>query len=695
MDFIRNLFERVVSNEHRQRKGVILYFILAFISTFIINTSLGINLLNSANNGMELSIYNKILMFISFTLMFTIMIEGFCITYNLGSPLWTNMIISVFVSIAFIFGIHLISGSMLSNQVESNTAGNIANIYATGQYYSMDDNQKRKVGSVYQFKKDLLEDIIYIENKKDLVKDSNNYETAGHDPMRDFSNYSFWNILGVLIYTDPAVLKSYEDKIEDIHERKLEKNLKAKTESLHDSYAIAYQTLKDDFRNKQNQYNNQVSVFNNINTIIDKDYQFINSYYLKEADKVNTAVLKINMNADAWANQFVRKEKATLIDLLERMLSKKKCNQSCIDRAYNKYNKKYKSLLGVSYKYWLVEKEKSGLTQALEESAKLVVSSGTSLLYQARPGYLQQQKEANHIKYDDSHYYLLAKNLYLNNEANKNELITQSPSSTGSIVLKAKSVTELKNIASLKNGLIKAFAANKGYTISANDILSKSQFNETAKRYYTNKYKVKIDKPVFEKMAKDSKYQDIARNQLGIYYVEGMPLNYSNKELADKVLKDKFKDEIVKVEQSIDNKEAYKKVIYPYVMLFFVTLFFMISAITFISTVLFFIIRRIGELGNTSVTPKLNSIITGILLVITTISIYNYDLSKSTDMEAGKEVAQKLSDRSFKDEFMINTIMFTYPIMIKTEIIKEKYYINVLTDAYSVFDTTSKGSNRR
>jgi len=695
MDFIKNLFDRVVSNEHRQRKGVILYFILAFISTFIINTSLGINLLNSANNGMELSIFNKILMFISFTLMFTLMIEGFCITYNLSSPLWINLIISVFTTIAFILGINLISGSMLSNQIESSTAGNIANIYATGQYYSMDENQRKKVGSVYQFKKDLLEDIIYIENKKDLVKDRNNYETAGHDPMRDFSNYSFWNILGILIYTDPEVLKSYESKIEDIHERKLEKSLKAKTESLHDSYSIAYQTLKDDFINTEKQYNNQVKVFNNINSIIDKDYQFINSYYFNEADKVNNTVLKINMNADAWANQFVRKEKATLVDLLERMLSKKKCNQSCIDKAYNKYNKQYKSLLGVSYKYWLVEKEKSGLTQALEESAKLIVSSGTSLLYQARPGYLQQQKEANHIKYDDNHYYLLAKNLYLNNEANKNELITQSPSSTGSIVLKAKSVTELKNIASLKNGLIKAFAANKGYTISANDILSRSQFNETAKRYYTSKYKVKIDKPVFEKMAKDQKYQNIARAQLGTYYVEGMPLTYSNKDLADKVLKDKFKEEIVKVEQSIDNKEAYKKVIYPYVMLFFVTLFFIISAITFISTVIFVIIRRIGELGNTPVTPKLNSICTGILLIITTLSIYNYDLSKSTDMEAGKEVAQKLSDRSFKDEFMINTIMFTYPIMIKTEIIKEKYYINVLTDAYSVFDTTSKGSNRR
>lgn len=81
-------------------------------------------------------------------------------------------------------------------------------------------------------------------------------------------------------------------------------------------------------------------------------------------------------------------------------------------------------------------------------------------------------------------------------------------------------------------------------------------------------------------------------------------------------------------------------------------------------------------------------------MVIISIYVYNYDLSKSTDLIAAKEIANKLSDRSVKDEFMINTIMFTYPIMIETEIIKEKYYINVLTDAYSVFDKTSKGISR-
>lgn len=80
---------------------------------------------------------------------------------------------------------------MLSNQIETSTAGNIANIYATRQYYSMDANQRKSIGNVYQFKKDLLNDIIYIENKRDLVKDKENYETAGYDPMRDFSNYSF------------------------------------------------------------------------------------------------------------------------------------------------------------------------------------------------------------------------------------------------------------------------------------------------------------------------------------------------------------------------------------------------------------------------------------------------------------------------------------------------------------------------
>ena len=81
-------------------------------------------------------------------------------------------------------------------------------------------------------------------------------------------------------------------------------------------------------------------------------------------------------------------------------------------------------------------------------------------------------------------------------------------------------------------------------------------------------------------------------------------------------------------------------------------------------------------------------------MVIISIYVYNYDLSKSTDLIAAKEIANKLGDRSVKDEFMINTIMFTYPIMIETEIIKEKYYINVLTDAYSVFDKTSKGISR-
>jgi hypothetical protein len=603
-------------------------------------------------------------------------------------------VISFFVSLAFIFGINLISSSMLSNQIEGSGAGNIANIYATGQYYSMDEHQRKSIGSVYQFKKDLLNDIIYIENKKDLVKDKSNYETAGYNPMRDFSNYSFWNILGILIYTDKEVLKSYEDKLEDIYERRLEKSLKEKNESLHDSYSIAHKTLKDDFKNAEFQYNKQVSVFNNINSIVDKDYQFINAYYQKEAEKVNKDVSKITQNSDIWARGFVRDEKTRLVDLLERLLSKKKCNQSCIDRAYSKYNKIYLNQYNVKYKYWLVEKEKSGLTQALEETAKLVVSSGTSLLYQARPGYLNEQKEANHIRYDDNHYYILAKNIYLNNLANQNDLISQSPSSNGSIVLRAKSLAELKNIASLKNGLIKAFASNKGYTISANDILSRQQFNETAKRYYANKYKVKIDKPNFDKMSKDSKYQNIAKNELGRYYIDNMPLNYSNKELADKVLKDKFKEEIVMVEQSIDSKEAYKKVIYPYVLLFFVTLFFLISAITFTSTIIFVVIRKIGEFSNTSVGTHIGTWITAVLMLVISIYVYNYDLSKSTDLQAAKEVANKLNNRSATDEFMINTIMFTYPIMIKTEIIKEKYYINVLTDAYNVFDITAKGARR-
>ena len=694
MDFLRTLFDNVVNQQNTNKKRVVFYFILAFVSTFIINTSLGINLLNSANTGMELSLYNKILMFVSFTLMFTIFLEGVCIKYNLNINLFINMVISFFISLAFIFSINAISGSMLSNQIESSGAGNIANIYATGQYYSMDANQKRSIGSVYQFKKDLLNDIIYIENKKDLVKDKNNYETAGYNPMRDFSNYSFWNILGVLIYTDTEVLKSYEDKLEDIHERRLEKSLKEKTESLHDSYSIAYKTFKDDFKNAENQYNKQVSVFNNIDSIVHKDYQFINGYYQKEAEKVNKDVAKITQNADSWARSFVSNEKERLVNLLERLLSKRKCNQSCIDKAYRTYNSKYRDKYNVNYKYWLVEKEKSGLTQALEETAKLVVSSGTSLLYQAKPGYLAEQKEANHIKYDDNHYYVLAKNIYLNNLANQNELITQSPSSNGSIMLRAKSLSELKNIASLKNGLIKSFSANKGYTISANDILSRQQFNETAKRYYANKYKVKIDKPNFEKMAKDKKYQDIAKNELGRYYIDNMPLNYSNKELADKVLKDKFKEEIVMVEQSIDSKEAYKKVIYPYVMLFFVTLFFLISAITFISTIIFITIRKIGEWSNTAVSTKIGTVITTVLMLIISIYVYNYDLSKSTDLQAAKEVANKLNDRSLTDEFMINTIMFTYPIMIKTEIIKEKYYINVLTDTYNVLDMTAKGSRR-
>lgn len=695
MDFFKELFDKLINNQYQNNKGVVFYFILAFISTFIINTSLGINLLNSANTGMELSFYNEVLMFVSFTLMFTMFLEGLCIKYNRNINIFINLAISFFISIAFIFGINLVSGSMLSSKIERSGAGNVANIYATGQYYSMDSNQKRSIGSIYQFKKDLLNDIIYIENKKDLVKDKTNYDTAGHNPMRDFSNYSFWNILGILIYTDTEVLKSYEDKLEDIHERRLEKSLKEKTESIHDNYSIAYKTLKDDFKNAEKQYNNQVAVFNNINSIIDKDYQFINNYYQKEADKVNKDVVKITERSDIFARQFVSNEKERLVDLLERLLSKKKkCNQPCIDKAYSKYNSNYRDKYNVNYKYWLVEKDKSALTQVLEESAKLAFSSGTSLLYQMKSGYLEGQKSANHIKYDDNHYYLLAKNMYLNNLANQNELITQSPSSSGNIVLRAKSLSDLKNIASLKNGLIQSFTANKGYKISANDVLSRQQFNETAKRYYANKYKVKIDKPSFDKMSKNTKYQNIAKNELGRYYIDNIPLNYSNKELADKVLKVKFKEEIVMVEQSIDNKEAYKKVIYPYVMLFFVTLFFLISAITFISTIIFISIRKICELGNTEISNKLGTMITAVLMLLMSIYVYNYDLSKSTDLQAAKEVANKLNNRSLTDEFMINTIMFTYPIMIKTEIIKEKYYINVLTDTYSVFDITAKGSKR-
>lgn len=324
MDFLKELFDKLINNQYQNNKGVLFYFILAFISTFIINTSLGINLLNSANTGMELSLYNEILMFVSFTLMFTMFLEGLCIKYNRNINIAINLAISFFISIAFIFGINLVSGSMLSTQIERSGAGNVANIYATGQYYSMDEHQRKSIGSVYQFKKDLLNDIIYIENKKDLVKDKTNYDTAGHNPMRDFSNYSFWNILGVLIYTDTEVLKSYEDKLEDIHERRLEKSLKEKTEFIHDNYSIAYKTLKDDFKNAEKQYNNQVSVFNNINSIIDKDYQFINNYYQKEADKVNKDVVKITQRADIFARQFVSNEKERLVDLLERLLSKKK-----------------------------------------------------------------------------------------------------------------------------------------------------------------------------------------------------------------------------------------------------------------------------------------------------------------------------------------------------------------------------------
>lgn len=686
MDAIKYIFEKILTPSKERRFSF--YFIIAFISTFFINTSLGVNILNSANTGSNISSFNYILMTISFFMMFLLMIEGFLITFHKSPPLAYSMIGAGILTLLFFLLINPIASIMVSSRVEDTGAKNVANIYATKQYYNLNKDERKSVVSIYQLKKDLLDDIIYIENKENLIKDKSNLETAGNNPSKDFMNYSFWNILGILVYTDKDLIKMYESKIDERHSLRLERELKEKTEQLHDDYSLAYKTAKVDFNNQQIQYNKQIQVFNNINNLINKDYLFIDKFYEKEQINTNNKISQINANADLWAQAFVSKNKDGIIYYLEKIKRKKKCEHKCVQNSIKKYDKKYGQY--APYTYWLVMQEKSGLTQTLEEGTKFIASNGLSSLYQFRSGYLEQNKMASYINYDNQHFIALAKNLYLVNQSMQSELITYTKNpNTNVIKLAPKPILELKSLNSLKNNLIVAFKKEKGYSITGNDITQKSQFIETSKRYYANIYKLKMNKPVFEDLIKNEKYQSIAQKALGQYYIKNIPLSYTNKELADKILEPQFKNNIIQMENNIDDKEAFKKVIYPYIVLFFVTLFFIISSISIISKIISLMLCKFIDITIVS-----NTIITFVLTFIVTIYIYNYDLSKSTDITSAKEVVQKLNQRAPMDEFMINTIMFTYPIMIKTEEIKAMLYLDVLTNSYSVLDKAKKIDRR-
>lgn len=673
-------------------------FLSIFSFTVFFSSSIAVNILNQANENINTSFYDYFLLFILFFLFLNLFFHNLNLDeflyefdeFYLENKKKLIAVISAVLSIIIIIIMKFSASLLIDNKIYDDTAKNIANLYASNQYYNSSLIEKERYKNVYQFKQDLLDEIVLIENKKININDATDIQNNGLNPLTDFKEYSFWHILSILILTDDKLMNKYSGKIEELHKIKVERELKEQTDKLYILYSEGYSTAKKDFEDHQKKYNEQVKYIKSIDHIIDKDLKELNKIKLNTKDKFQFIANSINKDAIKWANDFTINYKNGIIEQLYRIKGKKpngsKCSKSCQDSAVNKYNKYYGNKIGKKYDYWLAVGEKTITNQALEEGVKLLLSKGTSLLFQLKPGHLEKNKKTSYIETSDTHFIILSKNIFIENKANGKD----------GLGLSYRNVENNPNIKELfvvvkqdyiktdlfKINVIKDFKNKKGYTLNENDIYSDKSFKEKSKKHYSSLIKNKINKPIFNDFLKNDKYQEIIQNNLGRLYSKFIPIDLNNKELVDKFLKEAMEKEIKRKENSINYKEAYKKMIYPYIMLSFISFIFILSTIYFLIKLLSFFIQGLSN--------KFVIILTIIIFSLFMIRINYYDLSKSTDIKSAKEISRQLSERNFLTNLSINTIMYAYPIFINIENFKNDIYLFIFSDGIDSIEKTKK-----
>lgn len=671
---------------------------LIFLSTFVLTTSLGLNLLNEANNNKEISLFNLLLMFLCSGIFFYMLIDELNDRFSLELSPYTSIGLSFGVSIILYIILNIISSSLIDSNIYEDKTSNIANVYATAHYYSSTIHEKEKYKNVYQFKKDLLDDIVKIEQIEIKAKDKNDVQNIGYNLKDNFKESSFWNILSILVLTDDNLLKSYESKIEQRHEVKLEKELKRYTDDVYSEYSIAYKTAKRDFEEQQKLYNAQVNKMNSINSFINKDLQTLKD--IKDIEKMNANAVpnKLNKASNDFATVFLAKDKERLVKILYNIKGKNPnggtCSKHCISNAKKNYERYFFKNYGKPYTYWLVERDKTLATQLLEEGVKLGISKGTSLLYQTKSGYMDTNKKADYVDPSDTHFRKMASNLYLENMVVGKQGVILVMNNQGYLSAQLNNNDYMKTESFRKN-VVSKFKKQAGYEISFNDIINDSSFRERSKKYHYERTKVKVNKPVFEDILKDYKYQSIVQRALGSLYMpsisEFIPINLNNKELADHYLKPAIIANINRIESSIDYETAFKTMIYPYIVLVFISFTFLFWFCYFISNSIIVIANFIKIDIDTDKTYmryfKIKDLIVMPIMFVFFIMICNHDLSKSTNNDKLKMVSEKLSERKFFTNLGINGVMFIYPIFMEVEDIKERYYLNFLSDSYDFANT--------
>lgn len=671
---------------------------LTFLSTFVLTTSLGLNLLNEANSNKDISIFNLILMFSCSSLFFYMMINEFNTRSGWELKPLTEVGFSFFASIILYVILNIISSSLIDSNIYEDKTNNIANVYATAHYYNSTINDKEKYKNVYQFKKDLLDDIVKIEQIEIKAKDKNDVQNIGYTLKDNFKELSFWNILSILVLTDKKLLESYESKIEQRHEVKLEKELKKYTDSVYNKYSNAYKTAKIDFEAQQKLYNTQVNKMNSINSFINRDLKILKD--IKDLEKINANKVpnQLNQKSKDFAQVFLAKDKERLVKILYNIKGKNPnggtCSKHCISNAKKNYERYFLNQYGKPYTYWMVERDKTLTTQLLEEGLKLGLTKGTSLLYQTKSGYMDANKKADYVDPSDSHFSKMASNLYLENKIMGLQGVVLGMDNRGYLFAKLNN-DDYTRTESFRKTVVTKFKKQAGYEISFNDIINESSFRERAKKYHHERMQVKVKKPVFDDFLKNYKYQEIVQNALGRLYMpsksEFIPINLNNKELADKYLKPAIIDNINRIEASINYETAFKTMIYPYIVLVFVSFTFLFWLCYFIANSIIFVLNFIKiEIDTEKQYMKyfrIKDLIVIPIMFVFFIMINNHDLSKSTNNSQLKMVSEKLSERSFFTNIGINGVMFMYPIFMEVEDIKERYYLNFLSDSYDFSNT--------
>lgn len=619
---------------------------LLFLS-LILTPSAAINILNQANQNInELTMLNTVIMYAAFIvnlmLICIIKTDKLCNKRNL--PRIFSLILSLIISTSLTLLIVLFIAPFttkytVNHYIYSDKVNNLANISASLQYHSLNQDEKETINKTFNIKQDLLENIVEVENyqfdRKNLT----------------LEDITFNNLIGILIYTDPKIVDSYNEQLPLILEKKKKIFAKNEFEKYYDKYKNIALKRKKEHNEEVDLYNAKLKKLKTMQARIDEDYRFLKNEIEKEWSLHQNYIKKINHQSDLYANYFVNKKKNNLIKILEKLVTGGKCkNEKCRVRAINEYNKKFSDLTK-NYDYWLSVKKPTKLNYALEQTAQLVFSGGMSLIYQLNPKYhsTEIKKVAKYIVTDDEHYFRIAKSLYFFNQFNNKEYPFEYDISK----------SDFKEAAPLVKKVIAKFKKQYGYEINGTAIKDKEVFNKIAKNHYASK--IILNKPVDFKIFEQSAIiQQELKNNLDKYYISGMKLNIEPSDFKKHIIEKEIKELEVRKEST---KQMFIDTLYPYHLIIITVLLFLLSVVSSI------------------IAASKRELISIIFLII----LGYIFLNPNNDYKLDKldSFVDKVDSNSMLVKSSINIIIFTYPKMLDIEDIKKKYYLDILTDGYN------------